>query len=92
MVSVQGQSKIKEDVPMACRGDEVQHDMHAVVPEARVTLDTALFSKNVIVLSLEVSNDLRKAGHDVSWEWQIGWMMPTWPRCRSGLRNRGYRR
>ena len=53
---------------MACRGDEVQHDVHAVVPEARVTLDTALFGKNVIVLSLEVSNDLRKARHGVSWE------------------------
>ena len=43
---------------MACGGDEVQHDVHAVIPEARVTLDTALLGKNVIVLSLEVSDDL----------------------------------
>jgi hypothetical protein len=36
--------------------------MHTVVPEARVTLDTRLLGENVIVLSLQVSDDLREAG------------------------------
>jgi len=33
----------------------------AVVPETRVTLDTGLLGENVIVLSLEISNNLSKA-------------------------------
>jgi hypothetical protein len=36
--------------------------VHTVVTEARVTLDPALFSKNVVVLALEVGADLAKGG------------------------------
>ena len=43
---------------MAGGGDKVEQGVNAVVPEARVTLDTRLLSQNVIVLSLEVANDL----------------------------------
>jgi hypothetical protein len=39
------------------RGDEVKHGVDTVVSEARVTLDTGLFGQNIIVLSLEVTND-----------------------------------
>ena len=46
---------------MAGRRDEVQENVDAVVPEARVTLDAGLLSENVIVLSLEISNDLSEA-------------------------------
>ena len=43
---------------MAGRGDEVEHGVHAVVAEARVTLDARLLGQNIIVLSLEVADDL----------------------------------
>jgi hypothetical protein len=41
--------------------NEVKQDVNAVVAEARITLDTRLLRKDVIVLSLEVTNDLREA-------------------------------
>jgi hypothetical protein len=43
---------------MACRNDEVQQNVDTVVTKSRVTLDTRLLSKNVIVLPLEVSDNL----------------------------------
>jgi hypothetical protein len=43
---------------MASGGDEVEHSMDSVVPEARVTLDTGLLGENVVVLPLEVADDL----------------------------------
>lgn len=43
---------------MASGGDEVEHGMHTIVPEARVTLDTRFLGQNVIVLPLEVADDL----------------------------------
>lgn len=46
---------------MACRGDEVEHGMDSVIPEAGVTLDTRLLGQDIIILSLEVSDDLCKA-------------------------------
>ena len=45
---------------MASRGDEVEKRMHSVVPETRIPLDSRFFSKNIIVLALEISNDLAK--------------------------------
>ena len=42
---------------MASRGDEVEESVHSVVPEAGVTLDTRLFSENVIVLAFEIANN-----------------------------------
>lgn len=42
---------------MAGRGDEVEQGVDSVVSEARVTLDTRLLGKNVVVLSLEVPNN-----------------------------------
>lgn len=46
-----------EDLPMASRSDEVKEDVHTIIPESRITLNARLFRENVIVLSLEVSND-----------------------------------
>lgn len=46
---------------MASGCDEVKHGVHAVVPEARVTLDTRLLGQNVVVLPLEEANNLGKA-------------------------------
>lgn len=46
---------------MAGWGDEVEHGVHTIVPEAGVTLNTRLLGKDVIVLPLEVANDLREA-------------------------------
>jgi len=42
---------------MARGGDEVEESVDTVVPEARVTLNTRLFSQDIIVLTLEISND-----------------------------------
>jgi len=49
-------------LPMARRGDEVEHGVDTVISESGVTLNTGLLGKNVIVLSLEVADDLGKAG------------------------------
>ena len=46
---------------MTSGGDEVEEGVHPVVAEARVTLDTRLLGKDVIVLALEVANDLLEA-------------------------------
>jgi hypothetical protein len=46
---------------MARRCDEVQQNMHTVVAEARVTLDTRLLGDNAVVLALEVSDDFLEA-------------------------------
>lgn len=48
-------------LPVAGRCDEVKENVDAVVAESRVTLDSRFFGKNVIVLSLEVSNNLGEA-------------------------------
>lgn len=42
-------------------GNEVQQDVHTVVSEAGVTLNSGFFRKNVIVLALEVTNNLAEA-------------------------------
>ncbi len=44
--------------PVTGGSDEVEHGVDAVVPETRVTLDTGLLGKDVIVLPLEVANNL----------------------------------
>jgi hypothetical protein len=41
--------------------DEVEKRVHAVVPEAGVTLNPAFLSQDVVILPLEVSNDLGEA-------------------------------
>lgn len=46
---------------MAGGGDEVEHGVDTIVPETRVTLDTRFLGKDIVILPLQVSNDLRKA-------------------------------
>ena len=41
--------------------DEIEKDMNTVVPEPRITLDTGLLGENIIVLTLEVSDDFLEA-------------------------------
>ena len=53
----------RQHLRMTSGRDEVEEGMHPVVAEARVTLDTRLLSKNVVVLTLEVANDLLEAFH-----------------------------
>lgn len=43
---------------MASGSDEVEHSVDTVVSESGVTLDTRLLGQDVVVLSLEVSNNL----------------------------------
>ena len=46
---------------MASWCDEVEQGVNAIVAETGVTLDTGLLCKNIIVLSLEVTDDFTKA-------------------------------
>jgi hypothetical protein len=39
------------------RSDEIEEGVNAVVAEPRISLDTRLFRENVIVLSLEITNN-----------------------------------
>lgn len=48
---------------MAGRRNEVQENVDAIVPEARVTLDTGLLSKNIIVLPLQISDNLSETAN-----------------------------
>lgn len=45
-------------LPVTGRGDEVEHSMNSVVPETRVSLDTRLLGKNIVILSLKISDNL----------------------------------
>jgi len=45
---------------MASRSDKVEQRVHTVIPETRVSLDSRLLGKNVVVLALEVADDLAK--------------------------------
>jgi hypothetical protein len=51
----------KGNEPVTSRCDKVKEGVDTVVPEAGVTLDTGLLSKNIIVLSLKVALDLGEA-------------------------------
>ena len=51
------------DLPVTSRCDEVQQDVYAIVPEARVTLDPRLLCENSIVLTLEISYNLLEAAN-----------------------------
>jgi len=47
----------RQNVRMTSRGDEVQQSVNSVIPETRVTLDARLLSKDVIILTFEVTNN-----------------------------------
>jgi len=51
---------------MAGGCDKVEKRVYTVVPESRLTLDPRLFSKNIIVLPLKVSDDLGEASFVVN--------------------------
>jgi hypothetical protein len=42
---------------MTGRGDKVEESVNSIVTEAGITLDTGLFSKNIIVLTLDVAGN-----------------------------------
>jgi len=48
-------------IPVTGGCDEIEQDVDTVVAESGVTLDTGLFSENVVVLALEVADDFAKA-------------------------------
>ena len=80
------------DIPVPCGCNEVQQNVHTVVAESGVTLNTRFLCENVIVLTLEVADDLSKAAAVSEGAISTDAAVPTWPRYRSGRRNRGYRR
>lgn len=41
--------------------DKIEESVNTVVPEPGVTLDTRLFSQDIVVLALEVANNLGEA-------------------------------
>ena len=46
---------------MASGCDKVEKGVDTIIPESGVTLDTRFFRKDVIILTLKMSNDLREA-------------------------------
>jgi len=61
---------------MASWGDKVEKGMDTVIPESRVTLDTGLFGKNIIILTFKVAHNFT--------ETIIMLILETWlMRCRS---------
>lgn len=57
---------------MASWRNEVQESMDTVVPEAGVTLDSRFFGENIIVLTVEVSDNLLEAGGGEYEQWRAG--------------------
>ena len=53
--------RYETNIRMSSWGDEVEQSVHTVIAEARVTLDTGFFGKNVVVLAFEVTDDFLKA-------------------------------
>src|ERR1700744_4154853 len=51
----------RTNAPMPGGRDKVEQDVHAVVSEARVTLDARLLGQDVVVLALQVADDLGEA-------------------------------
>lgn len=43
------------------RRDEVEQRVNSVIPEPRISLDSRLFSENVVVLSFEIARDFLEA-------------------------------
>jgi len=48
---------------MASRCDEVEKNVHSVVSESWITLDSGLLCENVVVLAFKVSNNFAEAGN-----------------------------
>lgn len=46
---------------MSSGGDEVEKGVHTVVLETRITLDTRLLSKDVVVLTFKICHNFLKA-------------------------------
>lgn len=73
---------------MASGGDEVEQSVYTVVPKSGITLDTGFFRENVIVLSFEMSDDLREANrqyyHQQLNHCGSSLMSLTWLRYRFG--------
>ena len=61
-----------EHLRMAGGRDEVEESMHPVVPETRVTLDSRLFSENIVILAFKVADDLLEAAQEMMNVWPIG--------------------
>lgn len=57
---------------MASWRNKVQESMDTVVPEAGVTLDSRFFGENIIVLTVEVSDNLLEAGGGEYEQWRAG--------------------
>lgn len=93
-------TSITVNLPMTSRGDEVKHSVNTVVSKSRVTLDSRLFSQNVIVLALEVAQNFGKArvsvrilhGAGESWQSVPGFVVDGIAESRgvdNGQRNAG---
>ena len=57
---------------MTRRRDKVQKSMYSIISEARITLDTGFFCKDVVVLTFKVANNLLKTMRQCeknSWEY-----------------------
>lgn len=50
--------KRKNNIRVTRRRNEVKKSVNTVVPEARVTLDSRLLCKDIIILTFKISNDL----------------------------------
>jgi len=54
-----------EDKPMASWCDKVKESMNTVIAESGVSLDTGFRCKNIIVLSLKITNDFGEAAESM---------------------------
>jgi hypothetical protein len=52
---------MQDYLPVSCRSDEVEESMNTIIAETRITLDTGLLCKNIIVLSFQITDNLTEA-------------------------------
>lgn len=82
----------KPFIPMTGWGNEVEKYVDTVVAESRITLDTGLFSQNIIILPFEVTANLGEAEfvNQSSFTVSVD-RYCTSPRCRFGRQSQGCR-
>ena len=64
-MSARQKGEERVNLPMAGGSDEVEQSVHTIVSEARITLDTRLLSKDIIVLPLQIADDLCEAAEEL---------------------------
>lgn len=72
--------------------DKIKESMHSVVPEARVTFDSGLFGKNIVILAFEIANNFLESIKTIKRERSFAFPIRTRTRYQYCRQIQGYQR